>query len=196
MIQVTATVLEGLVVRLEPVGLQHAADLAEVAELDLFKWFLGNIPTEQSESDLGRVIEQACSVSNQLMFAVVLQSTGKAVGSTSYLDIRQEHAGLEIGATWYSRAFQGTAVNPECKLLLMTHAFEVLGCERVQLKTDARNLRSQAAIAKLGAVREGCLRKHGRMPDGFLRDTVFYSVIAEEWPKVKAGLVSRIPHSE
>lgn len=184
--------LVGKVVRLEPVVVAHAKDLAEVADLEIFQWFLGKQPEEKSERGLKTYIKAVNRAQNMITFAVVLQSTSRAIGTTSYLDIRQEHAGLEIGATWYGKRFQGTSVNPECKLLLMTHAFEVLGCERVQLKTDARNLQSQRAIEKLGAVREGCLRKHGRMADGFLRDTVFYSVIASEWPLVKSLLVSRL----
>jgi RimJ/RimL family protein N-acetyltransferase len=108
------------------------------------------------------------------------------------MDIRPKHMGLEIGTTWIGRAHQGTKVNPESKLLLLAHAFERLGCERVQLKTDGRNLQSQHAIEKLGAVKEGVLRKHMIMPDGFVRDTVMYSIVAAEWPDVKRGLEARL----
>jgi N-acetyltransferase len=113
---------------------------------------------------------------------------GKAIGSTRYLDIRPEHRGLEIGGTWYSAAHQRTGVNTECKFLLLKHAFEVLDCIRVQLKTDSRNERSQRAMERIGAVREGVLRNHMIQPDGHWRQTVMYSITVEEWPAVKARL--------
>jgi RimJ/RimL family protein N-acetyltransferase len=121
-------------------------------------------------------------------FAIVLRASGRAVGSTRYIDIRRAHRGLEIGWTWIGREWQRTAVNSECKRLLLEHAFEVLGALRVQLKTDARNTRSQRAIERLGAKREGVLRAHMVLADGFVRDSVMYSVIAAEWPSVKQGL--------
>jgi RimJ/RimL family protein N-acetyltransferase len=99
---------------------------------------------------------------------------------------------LEIGGTWYGLDYQGTAVNPECKYLLLKHAFESLGCIRVQLKTDARNPRSQRAIEKLGAVREGTLRSHMITSDGYVRDSVFYSILDREWYQVKAKLERRL----
>jgi RimJ/RimL family protein N-acetyltransferase len=114
------------------------------------------------------------------------------VGTTSYFDIRPEHRGLEIGYTWLGKAYQGTHINPENKYLLLRHAFETLGAIRVQLKTDRRNLQSQAAIAKLGAKLEGTLRKHSIMEDGYIRDAVMFSVIDLEWPEVKAGLERRL----
>jgi len=118
---------------------------------------------------------------------------GAVVGMTSYLDVAPEDARGEIGFTVYTPPVWATAVNPECKLLLMDHAFTTLGWRRLQLKTDIRNRRSQAAIEKLGAVREGVLRQHMRRPDGSLRDTVVYSVVADEWEPVKAGLQARLP---
>jgi len=114
------------------------------------------------------------------------------VGSTRYMDIQQAHKGLEIGWTWYSPRVQSTAVNPECKLLLMKHAFEDWGAIRVQLKTDIRNERSQRAILKLGAKFEGRLRNHRIRRDGTLRYSMMYSVTKDEWPAVKEGLVARI----
>lgn len=110
------------------------------------------------------------------------------MGSKSYLDVAPEHLRIEIGWTWLGAPARRTAVNTECKLLLLRHAFETLGCGRVQLKTDGRNLRSQTAIARLGAVREGVLRKHVILPDGFVRDTVMFSITADEWPGVRARL--------
>jgi RimJ/RimL family protein N-acetyltransferase len=114
------------------------------------------------------------------------------VGSTSYMDIDPPNRCVEIGATWYAPSHRGTRINPECKLLLLGHAFETLSCVRVTLKCDSRNLHSQAAIAKLGATREGVLRKHRIQPDGYVRDTVYFSVIAEEWPQVRQSLLDRL----
>ena len=111
---------------------------------------------------------------------------------TTYLDIRAPHDGLEIGWTWYAEEHRGTRVNPECKLLMLTHAFEMLKCVRVQLKCDERNMQSQRAIEKLGAKREGVLRRHGILPDGFVRNTVMYSIIDSEWPTVRSGLKARL----
>jgi RimJ/RimL family protein N-acetyltransferase len=103
-----------------------------------------------------------------------------------------EHRRLEIGWTWYGAAYQRTPVNTECKLLLLTHAFDVLGCNRVEFKTDHMNTRSQVAIERLGATREGVFRRHRIRRDGTLRDTVWYSIIREEWPAVRARLAARL----
>jgi N-acetyltransferase len=185
-------VLEGRFVRLEPAERRHAESLAVHAHPDLFHHFLATIPQAQTEEALASYIEELRGLPNTLTFAVVLRSTGGAVGCSSYMDIRPEHLGLEIGMTWYGKEHQGTRVNPESKLLMMEHAFERLGCERVQLKTDGRNLQSQRAIEKLGAVKEGVLRRHGQMPDGHMRDTVMYSILPGEWPDVRRRLEERL----
>jgi RimJ/RimL family protein N-acetyltransferase len=125
-------------------------------------------------------------------FAQIAREGGIAVGSTRYLNISRSDLGLEIGWTWIGRPWQRTAINTEAKYLLLRHAFEDLGAARVQLKTDARNLQSQAAIERLGAVREGLLRKYQRTRNGFIRDTVMYSVVADEWPAVKARLLGKL----
>ncbi|MFM8320705.1 MAG: GNAT family N-acetyltransferase, partial [Chloroflexota bacterium] len=114
--------------------------------------------------------------------------TGLALGCTRYLDIRPAHRGVEIGGTWYGAAYQRTGVNTEAKYLLLQHAFETWGCVRVQLKTDLRNQRSQRAIERLGAVREGVIRNHMVLPDGSLRHSVIYSILDSEWPAVKLRL--------
>jgi RimJ/RimL family protein N-acetyltransferase len=132
------------------------------------------------------------ALGTDLPFAVVHLESGRAIGSTRYLDIQRQHRGLEIGGTWYGLAYQRTAVNTECKYLLLKHAFEGLGCIRVQLKTDLRNERSQRAIERIGAVREGVLRNHMLLPDGHFRHSVFYSIIASEWPAVKARLEEKL----
>jgi RimJ/RimL family protein N-acetyltransferase len=128
----------------------------------------------------------------RIVLAVRRLADDAIVGSTSYGNIVPEHARAEIGWTWYAKSAQGTAVNPEAKLLLFANAFETAGYRRVELKTDARNARSRAAIRKLGATEEGIFRSHMWLPDGHRRDTAYYSVIAEEWPKVKAGLEERL----
>ena len=127
---------------------------------------------------------------NQLVF--VIEVEGRLVGSTRYGDLRPADSGVEIGWTWLHPRHHGSGVNRRMKRLLLAHAFERMGMERVQLKTDIRNRRSQAAIAALGATREGVLRAHMRRPDGSMRDTVMYSVTAVEWPAVKAALDARI----
>src|SRR6185295_15012385 len=127
-----------------------------------------------------------------VLFAIVDRASGQPVGGTAYLDIRPNHRVLEIGRTWIGAGHQGTAVNPESKLLLLRHAFEDLGALRVQLKTDLRNLHSQRAIEKLGAVREGVLRKYQLRADGLPRDTVMYAITDEDWPGVRARLEIRL----
>jgi RimJ/RimL family protein N-acetyltransferase len=119
--------------------------------------------------------------------AIHLES-GRVAGATRYLNIVPQDRGLEIGGTWYGPEFQRTVVNTECKYLLLSHAFERLGCIRVQLKTDLRNERSQRAIERIGAVKEGVLRNHMILPDGRIRHSVFYSILDTEWPEVKNRL--------
>ncbi len=125
-----------------------------------------------------------------LAWAVVVD--GVAVGSTSYLDIDAALGALEIGYTWYRRDLWATSTNPACKLLLLSHAFDDLGAGRVSLKTDALNARSRAAIGRLGASYDGTLRHHRLRPDGSVRDTAYFSILAAEWPGVRAGLQSRL----
>ena len=183
-------VLVGAHVRLEPLAPAHAADLF-VAGSEPSIWSYLPRPALRSEDDARAWIEEAraaLAAGEQVPFAIVDTHGGRAIGSTRYLDVRREHRGLEIGWTWIATAHQRSAVNTEAKRLLFTHAFDELGALRVQLKTDARNLRSQRAIERLGAVREGVLRSHVFAGDGVLRDTVMYSVLAGEWPAVRARL--------
>jgi RimJ/RimL family protein N-acetyltransferase len=123
-----------------------------------------------------------------LPFAVIHLASGRVAGATRYLNIMPQDRGLEIGGTWYGPEYQRTAVNTECKYLLLQHAFESLGCIRVQLKTDLRNERSQKAIERIGAVKEGILRNHMILPDGRYRHSVFYSILDSEWTAVKQRL--------
>lgn len=127
-----------------------------------------------------------------IVWATVDLATGRAVGSTRFADIDVPSERVEIGWTWLAPSRWRTALNTEAKLLQLRYAFEQLGAGRVALKTDARNQRSQAAIERIGGVREGTLRRHLRMPDGYIRDTVYYSILADEWPDVRARLQSRL----
>ena len=179
-------VLEGHGVRLEPLSVGHVDDLLiAAADDDVWRWLPARRP--RSAADLRAIVEGHPA---DLAFAVVVD--GRAQGSTSYLDVETALGGLEIGWTWYAKALWATTVNPACKLLLLTHAFDELDAERVTLKTDGLNTRSQAAIRKLGASYDGTLRHHRRRPDGSVRDTAFFSILAAEWPQVRAGLLARV----
>lgn len=188
--KVDPVVLTGRHIRLEPLAEAHIAGLAEAGrDPSIWRYLVyGEITTpEKMEAWVRRHLKTQALGTDQ-PFAVVHLETGKIAGSTRYLDIRPEHNGLEVGGTWYGTAFQRTAVNTEAKYLLLRHAFEMLGCIRVQLKTDTRNERSQKAIERIGAVREGVFRNHMIMPDGFYRDSVYFSIIESEWPAVKTHL--------
>jgi RimJ/RimL family protein N-acetyltransferase len=182
--------LTGRVVRLEPLGLEHVPALTVAGQNEAI-WRYMPYPQMRTESDMRDWVEEMLSRQargGDLPFAVQHLASGRAVGATRYMEIQQEHRSLEIGGTWYAAEFQRTAVNTECKYLLLRHAFEVLGCIRVQLKTDLRNERSQRAIERVGAVREGVLRDHMIMPDGYVRSSVYYSILAAEWPAVRDRL--------
>lgn len=183
-------VLSGTTIRLEPLALAHAPDLFQAAaEKVIWSYMpLSGFPDMEATEMWIRDSLAAQSAGTDLPFAVVLADTGVAVGSTRYMDIRRAHRGLEIGWTWLAPGVQRTRVNTEAKYLLLTHAFEKLGAVRVQLKTDARNTRSQRAIERIGAVMEGAHRRHMLTWDGHIRDTIYYSVLDTEWPQVKRRL--------
>ncbi|WP_406266749.1 GNAT family N-acetyltransferase [Streptomyces sp. NBC_00191] len=187
--------LTGHHVRLEPLTTDHLSDLFAAGGSDDEVWRWQGGPTPHTEDELGHKLRELLKEAEQgryLPFAVIRRSTGRAVGWTTYMDVDTENERLEIGWTWYGRASWRTAVNTETKLLLLNHAFEELGMGRVQLKTDHMNERSQAAIARLGAQREGVLRRHKQRPDGTWRDSVYFSILADEWPGVKARLGDRL----
>jgi RimJ/RimL family protein N-acetyltransferase len=187
----TPLVLESEHVRLEPLTVSHASDLFSVArDEDIWRWLSSAPP-----NDIGEMrgwiagLLAAQSGGFELPFAVVDKRTGRAIGSTRYLAIVPIHQQLEIGGTWSGRAHWRTAVNTECKYILLRHAFESLGCVRVQFMTDLRNERSQRAIERLGAKREGVMRKFRIIAkDGYHRSNVCYSIIDDEWPEVKTRL--------
>ena len=182
--------LTGRNVCLEPLSEAHVPDLAVAGNNeDIWRYMLYG--TIRTDDDMRRWVEDILSRQRggtDLPFAVIHLESGRAIGATRYLDIRPEHRGLEIGGTWYAAAYQRTAVNTECKYLLLRHAFETLGCIRVQFKTDQRNVRSQRALERIGAVQEGILRNHMLLEDGAIRHSVYYSIIDSEWPAVKARL--------
>jgi RimJ/RimL family protein N-acetyltransferase len=182
--------LTGRLIRLEPLAETHVADLTEAGQDEAIWRFMpfGLIRSEEQMTGFVRDALARQARGTDLPFAVIHLESGRAIGCSRYLAIEGPNRGLEIGGTWYARSYQRTGVNTECKYLLLRHAFETLGCIRVQLKTDLRNLRSQQAIERIGAIREGVLRKSMIMPDGYTRSTVVYSIIDEEWPKVKAHL--------
>ncbi|HET7636428.1 MAG TPA: GNAT family protein [Candidatus Limnocylindria bacterium] len=186
-------VLEGSRVRLEPLGARHRDDLVAAAAEDPTngRYLFTDIAVNGWEAWLAEAMEGVAD-GRYVAWATVDRSSGRAVGSTRFGDIAPEHGRVEIGWTWLAPSAQRTAINTEAKLLQLRHAFDDLGATRVTLKTDARNERSQRAIERLGAVREGVLRHHLRMPDGFLRDTVYYSILVEEWPGVRARLEERL----
>jgi N-acetyltransferase len=184
--------LSGRFVRLEPLRRNHAKALFDAAQRLDWSLMLGQL---KSKEDVEKRIENGLSAEesdSEYAFAVVLVAGERVVGSTAYLSVVSRHKRAEIGSTWYTPDQWGTAVNPECKFLLLRHAFEDWGAVRIQLATDVRNLHSRRAILKLGAKLEGTLRNHGILPDGRVRDTVLYSIIASEWPEVKSNLLTRI----
>jgi RimJ/RimL family protein N-acetyltransferase len=185
--------LQGSVVRLEPMTVGHVDALARVGlEPDLWRWIPDAVATadDMREYVMKALDEFRRGVS--LPFVTLATRTGEVVGSTRYGNIDPANHRLEIGWTWITSAYQRTAINTEAKLLLLTHAFETLRANRVELKTDALNEKSRRAIVRIGAVQEGIFRKHIVTATGRIRDTVYYSIIDIEWPAVKARLESKL----
>lgn len=182
--------LQGKHVRLEPMTEAHVPGLAQIGIGQSFWDFMlyGNIQTETDMRNWVMDILSRTEKGTDLPFVAIHLASGRVAGATRYLNIMPKDRGLEIGGTWYGTDFQRTPVNTECKYLLLSHAFETLKCIRVQLKTDKRNERSQKAIERLGAKKEGILRNHMILPDGRFRDSVFYSILDTEWADVKKNL--------
>jgi RimJ/RimL family protein N-acetyltransferase len=188
--EVKPVVLTGKHVRLEPMTEAHIPALAEIGVGQSFWDFMlyGNINTADDMRNWVLDILSRATKGTDLPFVAIHLESGRAAGATRYLNIVPQDRGLEIGGTWYGSEFQRTVVNTECKYLLLSHAFEALNCIRVQLKTDLRNERSQKAIERIGAVKEGVLRNHMILPDGRYRHSVFYSILDTEWLEVKKRL--------
>ena len=190
MMEVKPVTLTGKVVRLEPLSEAHVPGLAAVGMNDeIWRWLPYGV-MKKEEDIRGWVREMLRRAANgaDKPFAVIHLASGRVAGATRYMDIHPKDYALEIGGTWYGVEFQRTGVNTEAKYLLLRHAFEDLKCIRVQIKTDLRNERSQKAIERIGAVREGVLRNNMIMPDGYYRSSVYYSILDNEWPAVKARL--------
>lgn len=199
MMKIEPIILTGRYARLEPLRMEHAAALYKASreDPDLWKYMFARQPRTVAEMEhLVAATLQSQEAGSILPFAIIDLASGSAVGETRYMNIMLQDHGLEIGSTWLAPSVQRTGINTECKYLLLSHAFERLGAIRVQLKTHHLNLRSQRAIERIGATREGILRNHIIMPDGSYRHSVYYSIIESEWPQVKAGLEARMRREE
>ena len=188
-IDLTPLVLEGRTVRLEPLG-PHHLDALCAAGLDPSLWRL-TVSRVATRADMQRYLEDALAdqrAGSALPFATLARSTGQVIGSTRFGSAVPEHRRVEIGWTWLSPKWQRTAANTEAKYLMLRHAFEVWRCNRVEFKTSALNERSRAAIRRIGATEEGIFRRHMVNEDGSLRDSVYFSLIAEEWPEARQRL--------
>jgi N-acetyltransferase len=185
--------LEGRFVRLEPLSLNHLAELSEVAfDEEIWRYATAVI---QGPEDLRDYIETALkwqAEGSALPFATIDKVSGRAVGSTRYAAIDRVNRHLEIGWTWIARDYQRTYVNTEAKYLMLCHAFENLNCLRVEFKTDSLNEKSRRALLRIGAMEEGTFRNHMIMPGGRLRHSVYYSIIDREWPEVRAALEAKL----
>ena len=189
----SAPVLEGKHVRLEPLSLKHLDGLCAVG-LDPELWRLTPNQVRDKE-EMRAYVEAALDDERHSLsqpFATVLKATGQVVGSTRYLNMDLKNRRVEIGATWIGKPWQRTAVNTEAKYLMLRRAFETLGCVRVELKTDALNERSRKAILRIGAKEEGVLRRHVLTYTGRMRDTVYFSILDDEWPSVMARLQAKL----
>jgi len=195
--QIEPVTLEGQQVRLEPMSLAHVPALWRVgAHEDIWRYMPYAMGSEDDmrayiEAELAR--QQAGLV---VRFVTIAKAIDQPVGSTSYLNIDRHHRRVEIGGTWITPAWQRSAINTEAKYLQLRHAFETLGCIRVEFKTDSLNTKSRQALARLGATEEGTFRNHMVMPSGRLRHSVYFSITNDEWPRVKthlAGLMSSYP---
>ena len=188
---VAPVILEGSHVRLEPLAKAHLAGLVLVGlDEELWRWI--PLPVRTAE-EMGAYIDTALEEQKRgvsLPFALIERATGRAIGSTRYGNIDRTHRRVEIGWTWVAREWQRTAVNTEAKYLLLRHAFETLGCIRVELKTDSLNEKSRAAILRIGAQEEGIFRNHMITASGRIRHTIYFSIVNSEWPAAKARLES------
>src|ERR671916_215061 len=189
-----ASVLEGEIVRLEPLERRHEQELFEAAQDQRIWRWMPYDPSGSRERFHAWLEDSlaASSAGTEAAFATVDASSGEPVGSTRYLALRPEHRGLEIGWTWLAPAHWQTGANVEAKLLMLEHAFERLGCLRVEFKTDSRNERSRAALAALPARFEGVFRKHMLVRGGERRDSAYYSIVDDEWPEIEGNLRRRL----
>ena len=189
----TPITLKGRWLTLEPIDERHAPGIFEaMRDDDVCRYLAWEPPTSLDDTlTLVREARELMARGQSIVYAQVWNATGRAIGSTRLLDVRPADRQVEIGSTFLHRDYWRTPANTESKYLFLRHCFETLGCVRVALKTDGRNVRSQEAIARLGAVREGVLRRH-LLTKGYQRDTVYFSILDDEWPVVKARLQARL----
>lgn len=189
MLEFTPITLTGERVRLVPISPEHAEGLLAAGQSpEIWPYMPYPVDTEEAVHTFISIAQNNQEAGKDLVYTIFDQETGRIVGSTRYLDIIPADRGLEIGWTWLSPTVWRSRVNSECKYLLLRQAFESLGCIRVQFKADARNVRSCTAIERIGAVREGTLRNHRILLDGYFRDSAYFSVLDREWPEVKQRL--------
>lgn len=187
--EIQPVTLEGQLVRLEPLALEHVEALWPVAQdEEVWRYLRVQVQRREELHDWVRDALRQQESGGALPFAIVERKSGRPIGSTRYFDFMPQHRNLEIGHTWLGKQYWRSGVNTEAKYLLLRHAFETLGCVRVQFKTDRLNVRSQTAIKRLGAVEEGTLRKHLWVQNQRFRDSVYFSILDDEWPAVKARL--------
>jgi RimJ/RimL family protein N-acetyltransferase len=191
--KVAPVTLEGRVVRLEPLTQSHHAALCKVGlDPELWNWTNVGIASPEEMAEYIRVALAALEAGTALTFATVLRDSGQPIGGTRFMNIEPAHKRVEIGFTWIGRPWQRTAVNTEAKYLMLRHAFETWNCNRVEFKTDVLNRRSRDAILRIGATEEGILRRHIITSSGRVRDSVYYSILDSEWPRVKAELERKL----
>jgi RimJ/RimL family protein N-acetyltransferase len=192
-VNISPVTLEGKYVRLEPLSLAHEGPLNNAAaDGELWNSTVTIVPTRETMASYIEAALSGQAQENEVPFAIINKKSGDVVGSTRFYEIKPNDRRVAIGYTWLSASAQRTAINTECKLLLLTHAFEHWECGRVELITDFLNQQSRNAILRLGAREEGILRSHMIMPNGRVRDSVFFSIIAAEWPQVKEQLMTRL----
>ncbi len=185
--------LEGSYVRLEPLSLSHLDRLCEVGlDPELWRWTTTKLTNREDMSEYVKTALREQSEGMALPFVTLLNETGDVVGSTRFANIDRAHRHVEIGWTWIGVPWQRTAVNTEAKYLMLRHAFETMGCIRVEFKTDSLNERSRNALLRIGATQEGILRNHMIVHDGRYRHSVFFSIIDSEWPQVKRALEEKL----
>src|SRR5580658_10345010 len=192
---VTPVTLEGSAVRLEPIRREHAEIFWEIAKEsldDIFQWIPYRVKTREDFQRLVEKIFEEQERGESVAFATVDRRSGQVIGSTRFMNIDRANRRVEIGSTWIAPAWQRTAVNTEAKFLMLRHAFEVWNCFRVELKTDALNLKSRNAILRIGAKEEGTLRRHVVTWTGRVRDSVYFSILDSEWPEVKSALEQKL----
>ena len=190
--------MESMHVKLEALTVERIPELFSAIGTDpeVYQWLPFSTPSDLNEfSKIFQNFVDESASGKRVAFAVVLKASNLAIGTTSFLDMNPAHQSMEIGSTFYAKEYWRSFVNTECKLMMLSEAFEVRGVERVTLKTDSQNQRSRSAILRLGALYEGILRHHMLRPNGTWRDSAYFSILREEWPAVKANLLSKLENA-